>query len=939
MDLRKGVFISGLIVLILGLCAFAYGQTLTGAIMGVVEDDEGVPLPGVTVEVQGPALIGGPRSTITSDKGLYRFANLPPGTYELTLSLGGVQPVKRRGLIVQVGKTITENVVMSMESLEEEVTVLAETPVVDVTKSGISTNWQTEMMDNLPLLRSCFFDLVNSTPGVWSHGGNTDSSRSVAYGTSSESNVYLFDGVDTTSPDYGAAWAWLNPDVIQEIQVIGVGGKAEYGNFMGATINIVTKSGGNTFHGGAGALLQPSGLIADNSRTYMKDLLDNGYISEDQQFPWNRDQFFDLSLQIGGPIIKDKIWFFLSGWWQRDRSSAIGTDPQFPTSFDDKQLFIKATYQVTQNLKLTGFYNYEWYDLPDAFTPSYASIDSVATERGGLPTASLGLTGILSDTTYFELKYNYSGGYDFYESVTYARGPTYYDYNTDIVSGGPWWIYYFWPERQGVNATLSHFAEDFIGGDHDFKIGVQYAKGKAQSQAGYNAGVVYSDYTYYYYGTPYLYQYKYEFAPYTYGAESNHVGVFLDDTWSIGDRLTLNIGFRYDYSKGWIPDMPELLVGPPPDYTWTESSVMVPGKPDLVKFNVFSPRFGFAYKLTADGKTLLRGNIGRYYDHMIYGNWYLPSPTTPDWYLYIWDGTDWVLDFVDPPGRMSVDPNLKNPYSDQFSVGIDREILTDFGLSFTYMEKWTKDLNGFAPLTGDWDDYYELIPVTDPITGDTIQAYNLVGDLPDLQITNPDRYFARFRMFSLVATKRLSHKWQLTASFTFTKMWGLNPRGVNRQDFSENILWNNRQARDPNHFLNVEGRMVGDRPFSMKVLGTYLFPLGISASVNFQIQSGIPYARVATIYGLDQGSQDAATEARGDNDHRLKTSYLLDMNIEKSFRLASGVSILARFEVFNLLNSATPTSMMDYSLVPGQNWVHGYIWPPRRAQIGVKLRF
>jgi hypothetical protein len=324
---------------------------------------------------------------------------------------------------------------------------------------------------------------------------------------------------------------------------------------------------------------------------------------------------------------------------------------------------------------------------------------------------------------------------------------------------------------------------------------------------------------------------------------------------------------------------------------------------------------------------------------MIYGNWYLPSPTTPNWYLYFWDGSGWDLIFVDEPGRMSVDPNLKNPYSDQFSVGIDREIFTDFGLSFTYMEKWTKDMNGFAPVEGDWDDYYELVDATDPITGDTLQVYNLVGDLPELQVTNPDRYYARFRMFSLVATKRMSNNWQLTASFTFAKMWGLNPRGNARQTYSENILWNSSSARDPNHFLNIEGRMAGDRPFSMKVLGTYLFPYGISASVNFQIQSGLPYARTATIYGLNQGSQNVATEARGDNGHRLRTGYLLDVNVEKSFRLLGGLSMLVRFEVFNLLNRATPTSMMDYSLVPDQNWVYGYIWSPRRAQIGVKLRF
>jgi len=170
-------------------------------------------------------------------------------------------------------------------------------------------------------------------------------------------------------------------------------------------------------------------------------------------------------------------------------------------------------------------------------------------------------------------------------------------------------------------------------------------------------------------------------------------------------------------------------------------------------------------------------------------------------------------------------------------------------------------------------------------------------------------------------------------------MWGLNPRGVNRQHNSENILYNNSAARDPNSFLNLEGRMPGDRPFSMKLLGTYLFPFGIAASVNFQVQSGIPYARVATIYGLNQGSADVPVEARGDNGHRFPTGYLLDASVEKTFRIANRFSIQARFEAFNILNKATATRMMDYSLSSGQEWTYSRIWDPRRVQLGLRVRF
>jgi hypothetical protein len=933
----KKIFMCIVFLLVMGFCASVYGQILTGSIMGTVTDDEKAPLPGVTVEVQGPALIGGPRSTITSDRGLFRFGNLPPGTYRLTFSLEGFQAVNREGIIVRVDAIVTENIVLTVATLEESVTVLAETPVVDVTKSGISTSWQTEMMDSLPLLRYTFFDLVNSTPGVWSHYGDTNESRSVAYGSSSESNTYLFDGVDTTSPDYGAGWSWLNPDVVEEIQVIGIGGKAEYGNFMGATVNIVTKTGGNEFQGQVGGLLQTNGLTGNNSKGYVQDLIDNGYVGEGDRYPYHRKQFYDISLQLGGPILKDKIWFFVAGWQQKDAWSEVGLPPESYTATKETQFFIKLTAQVTKNIKISGFYNYEKFDLPDPFTADYETIDAVGTERGKAPAASFALTAILSDRTFFELKYNYSGGHDAYESITYAKGPSYYNWNTDIWSGNTPWPYYMWTTKHGVNVSLSHFAEDFLAGDHDFKVGVQYARGKVKNWGGYSAGLSYATYTYYYYGYPYVYQYKYEWAPYQYGATSSHVGIFLDDTWVVSDRLTLNIGLRFDNNAADIPDTPILGVDEAGD--WYDTGVTVTGKPDIVNWTVFSPRLGLAFKLTPDGKTLFRANFGRYYDHMIYGNFYTPSPTSPTWYMYLWTGDEWELVTSYAPELITVNPDLKNPYSDQFSIGLDRELFTNFGVSLTYMEKWTHDMIGFYPAQGTWDDYYELITERDPYTGADLQVYNLIEDYPDVQITNPDMFYARFRMFSIIATKRMADRWQLSASLTLSKMWGLNPRGVARQIYSENILWNVSGAKDPNTFLNLEGRLPADRPYSIKVLGSYIFPLDISLSMNLQVQAGSPYCRTAYIGGLNQGSTEVATEKRGDNGHRLPASYLMDLSLEKTFRFTRRFSLSARFEVFNLLNKAIPYGMMNYSLLPGQNWIYSSIWAPRRAQIGLRLRF
>ena len=935
MYLKKKIFMSMVFLLVAGIFIYTYGQVLTGSIRGTVRDETAVVLPGVTVELKSPALIGGPKTTVTSEGGLFIFPNLPPGVYDITFSLGGFQTLKMERISVGMDVTVTQDVVLKIATLEKEVIVIGKTPLVDVTRSGISTSFKSEMVDNLPSLRACYFDLVNSAPGVWSPQGNTDNYRNVAYGSSQDSNIYLFDGADVTAPDFGAAWAWLNYDIIEEVQVVGIGGKAEFGNFMGATINVLTKSGGNEFHGGLNGFFQFDKLTGDNSKSYLKNLLDAGYISENGNFPFHRQRFLDGTFQLGGPIIKDKIWFFLMGWWKYDENTPVGTNPKYYTAFDDKHLFLKLTLQPTKNLKISAFHNGAFYSLADPFTPDLASLDTVISERGTTPTTKLSLTYVLNDRTFLEITGNRVGGHDFYDSQTHYKGPTYYNFNTGVTSGAPRWPWYVWYHDYSGSATLSHFAENFLAGDHDFKFGVQFARNRVDNKNGYTAGVVYANYTY---PDGSLLQYKYEMAPYTYGAANQQIGFFLDDAWSVTKRLTVNIGVRYDHNTGWIPDLAVLRVDPK-TYDWLETGNKVPGKPDLVKWRTFSPRLGAAFKLTTDGKTLLRATVGRYYDKMTYGNWELPSPATPIWYMFGWTGTAWDLVTSYSPNLVSIDPHLKDPYSDQFSIGIDRELFADCVLGITYMEKWTKDMIGFAPAVGDWNDYYELVTKTDPVTGAPLQAYNLIDKYPDIMITNPGRYHARFRMFSIVANKRMSNNWQLSASFTFSKMWGLTPGGVGKQHTTSEILYNSSAAKDPNSFLNMEGLNPGDRPYSIKILGTYIFPYDIYASMNLQIQAGLPYSRAAMIWGLNQGSQTVAVESRGENGHRFPTGYQLDLNVEKTFRVSGKFRFQTRLDVFNALNRATPNRMIKYALVQGENWVYGDIWQPRRAQIALKLIF
>jgi hypothetical protein len=179
---------------------FSFGQRLTGKIIGTVA--EGEPLPGVTVELSSPALMGGVYSEVTSAKGTFRFLNLPPGMYSLVFSLKGFETVKRLNIKVSVDTTVTQDVALKVAALEEAITVVAPAPLVDVTKSGLTTTFSKELLEQLPSGRFTFFDVVKQAPGLLMN--TQEGWKIVAYGSNYESSDYQLDGVDIRNLDVGS---------------------------------------------------------------------------------------------------------------------------------------------------------------------------------------------------------------------------------------------------------------------------------------------------------------------------------------------------------------------------------------------------------------------------------------------------------------------------------------------------------------------------------------------------------------------------------------------------------------------------------------------------------------------------------------------------------------------------------------------------------------
>jgi outer membrane receptor protein involved in Fe transport len=893
------------VLFILG-SAVLEAQRLTGTVRGTVTDEAGELLPGVTVEVKSSALIGGAQTALTPAGGTFLFPALPPGKYTVRFTMPGFQSVLRENIVVSVGKTTSLDVVLKPAVLEEEVTVVSQSPVVDVTKSGLSTTYDQQLLENVPKARFTYMDIMFWAPGISMNETSSEEWHS-SLGSAGWSDNYLVDGVDTSFDWNGTTWVWNNPDIYQEGEIVAIGAPAEYGDFQGAVVNVVTKSGGNDFHGGINTYVVPTGLVGNNV--------------QDAEFPYNVGQNWDLGLDLSGRLKKDQIWYYGNAQWKRYEYSQLGTSPDFPTKADYKRLFLKTTFQLAKSHKLVVSYQHEWSKLPDVITPSQP-YDACAEEPGDYGVPNIMLTSILSPNTIFEFKV---GGWFVNDNWKPMDGnldePLYYDIATGVSANGIWsWSESKYTKLQ-VNAALSHFADDFISGNHEFKAGVQYTRGTNKSIGSYSGGVVY----YLYYGEPYSAYFQ---DPYSDGESVNKLGVFIDDAWSITKRLTLNLGLRFDHQDGNIREVDKL------DAQMQKTGDKIPGQDNILVWNNWSPRLGLVYQLTSDMKTILRANYGHYYEGMtlmifarmskgfplVTAKGYNPDSGKYDDFWYSWD----------PSEGYGIGDDVKNSLCQQFSLGITRELFTDLALELTYVYKYTDNFYSW------WNTSAEFEPVEyfDEYANKNITVYNQTTPVEDnfLTLQNPSGFKQKYRGLIIGVQKRLSNNWQLNSSFVWSKANGVSALGQLGQGSRNGI-------QNPNQLINNnwDSLLQSDRTYMFKLQGTYFLPYGFSISSNFVAQTGKPIARMLPVTGMEQGSFSVMAEPRGDN-HRLDSYYMLDLRLEKRFNFSQRAAVNISADFFNLLNADTMTQTVDIG-TSDSFMLPDAIVPPRRVQLSLRMMF
>jgi len=894
----------------------SYSQVLTGSVKGEVTDEEGAPLPGVVVELSSPVLLGGVHTQITNVSGIYRFVNLPPGMYKLVFKLQGFRTVERLDIKVTVGKTVIENITMRQTALEESVTVTGEAPVIDVTKSGFSTNFDTNQINKLPSGRHSLFDIAKQAPGIVIGDAYENAPGIIATGSNEESNSIQLDGLDISNPRLGVPILFPSQDIITEVEVISAGAPAEYGQFTGAVVNIVSKSGGNNFSSSMSYYGQYEALTSDNNP------------NPDEFFSYKRHKFLDFSFNLGGPIIKDRLWFFGAFNLKRDDKTPWKSDPEYHSPEKEDFYFLKISAQVESAHKLTAVFSYRNWGIKEVPTP-WVMPESTRLRKRKIPNWNFQYTWLISSNAF--LSFKTAGFNDTRDRLPIIGGlealsnPVHYDLATDVTSNGVWFPYLGKHSRLQAHANVSYFAEDFLGGDHEFKFGVQFNRGEHHQICDYSGDKVYYDYL----GQPYIMYYH---KANRYGGQVDTVGIFIDDSWEIGSRLTLNIGFRYDDTRG--------------DYTeenvwinWRETDEKLPGIPDLVVWKNFSPRIGLVYQITSDKKTIMKAHYGRYIEFLSAGTFNAPGPYNADWYAYYWDGGQWV-EYLHVPGTEAwgVDKKLKAPSADLFTLGIEREIIADLCVGIQGIYKKEKNLISFWNVGG----IYEQIPMVSPHNGKTYMVYNQINvGTNKYEITNAPEHYLLYRGLVFTLIKRYSNNWLLNSSLCYSRSEGLSLSQVAMEEgtYQSGIVAHvgYSKGKDPNDYLNVEGLTVNDRPWQFKLQFAYNFPLDILFGIHFQYMSGRPYADWVRVFP-NQGPRWILAEPRN-NEKRLPSLSLLDIRLQKSFLLYKGLDLSAIIDIFNALNVDTVLAWASTRLISDSYKIPSVIVTPRQFQLGIKIEF
>ena len=917
-------------------------QETTGTVTGRVTDAQNLPIPGATVTVTGPQ---GSKTAVSDADGRYAVPFLTPGTYGVKAELQGFRTFERTGIAVPLGQSVAVPVTLTMGALSEVVQVTAAPPIIDATSTTSGASISSDLLQQIPVGRT-FSDTLYLAPGV-STGGSVGAANPSIAGGSGLDNQYVIDGVNVTNQGYGAIGSYsivfgslgnATPfDFLQEVQVKTGGYDAEFGQATGGLVNVVTKSGTNQLKGTVFGYGRPSGLEA----AWTQYQSTNGSVQTESA------RSADGGVEGGGPIVKDHLFFFGAF----DPSKTV-TSYQAPAGFPLLGLGTVDQIRHSQTYAAKATWSLGPSQRIDA---SFFGDPSTGDNGPQRPSALLVTdTASFSSLTYggHNQTIRYSGGFGsgWLVEATWARAknsiaetPSVDTWRVvdqtvtpNVTTGG---IGFYEAGNDSLNRQYSTKVSKQVKA-HDLKFGVEYddvgysqinqrtgptflAPDGRQTATGAQVSIL-----------PDLnfgQIYRVTRANYNTGRDTSQrfATAFAQDTWRLGDRLTLNPGIRYEQ---------ETLNG-----TVVSSFTLK---------NNWAPRLGATYLITSDGRTKAFGSYGRFYaripndlaarslsaDDGISRADYFDAGLTnaiPDGVATIDPSTGASLTthfVIAGTSADTIDPKAKLSYTSEIQFGVEREILphTSLGVRYTYRDigRILEDVAN-APVAA-----YDLgvpgLSSVEYILTNPSAATPILASAQDLGAAFVDPVHT-YHAVEVTLDRRFADRWSLLASYRWSRLRG-NFEGFYRDDNGQSdpgisSLYD-FPTNDPSYtsigvpqfgysgdirYLGEVGILPLDRPHQIKAFGSYAFPLGLNVGVGLNAVSGAPLTPFAANPVYDSGGE-IPTAPRGSgiqtvDGFKTRTPFLTTVDLQASYRLALGktraITLVA--DLFNLFNEQKVT--------------------------------
>jgi hypothetical protein len=858
------IALASLLLLVAGT---AGGQT-TGNIAGQVTDPTGLPLPGVTVETTSSNLPG-TRIGLTGPEGGYRFPALPPGSYHVRASLSGFRSAEKTAM-VQLDAMATVDLTLHIEA-EEQVVVSGEAPLIDGTSTTTGTTYTSAVINHLPVARN-YADIVRSNPGVSTDRGVTEG-RSLAltiYGATSAENQWIIDGVNTTNVFKGVQGKAINNEFVQEVEVKTGGYQAEYGRALGGVVNVITKSGGNAFHGDGFFYYDSTGTAAEKQFKPGDSGIAEMRVADGERY--------DYGLDLGGFVLKDRLWFFgaynrvtLTGDLSRVQSSTyVPADAKFPIDSADNLYSGKLTWNAASSTTVVGTIFAD---------PSTTSGAAGADPRQGLGVGDVEPPVSLEPSTWYSSRTQ--GGTDFGVRLTQLfgsnviatlQGSYHQDQNSlnasdlirytdetctggspddpcllppepNSISGGYGFISgegdHSRSSRQQYSASLIRYE-----GNHELKVGGDYVDGRTDGAAfatGEQLVWVRNEK-----GQPYYMHQFFAVSPddptvvpsRPVSARVLDYGVYLQDSWRAAPGLTINLGLRWDGEQ-------------------TRSEA---GQTVLSFDNQWQPRIGVIWDPWRDGATKVFASAGRF-------SYALPTVAA----AIVYSRSTLLRTFNFDPVSVVQDPNvigheetvvlgtgaLGDPVDggtrassqDELTVGIERLLTPSLtvGLQGTY-----RSLNRTLEDRCDFD--YEQTGFSCALINPGSSGQFASGDAPTCNglWDDPDWYRCNptgpatpqarriYRGLEVMARETVGDRLWLQASYVYSSLRGNYDGSVNQG--AEGLTWPgiNMDFDYPAMWHDAYGILGLDRPHRFRFDGYYVTPWHVSVGLQAFAESGAP---------------------------------------------------------------------------------------------------